>query len=228
MGGAPIVPTVTNARDNRRRDVHRARAGLISLRSLCYKKHVDDADRSLVERIKAGDVAAFERLFSRHHQRIYRFASRMCRHAQDAEDVLQDTFLAAFRHLKTFRGKARFTTWLYTIAANSCRRTRRGSGAEAPVEETGPDGGALPVDDWTRRPDALFLRKETRRAIEDAVAALPKDQRLVLVLRDMEGLSAEEVSRIVGASVPAVKSRLHRARLFVRNRLSRRFQESRR
>jgi RNA polymerase sigma-70 factor (ECF subfamily) len=185
---------------------------------------VEDADRSLVERIKAGDAAAFERLFSKHHQRIYRFASRMCRHAQDAEDILQDTFLAAYRHLKTFRGKSRFTTWLYTIAANACSRKRRGA---APVPAPEADGPML-VDDWTRRPDVQLLRNETRRAIEDAVASLPKEQRLVLVLRDMEGLPAEEVSRIVGASVPAVKSRLHRARLTVRDQLTRRFQEGRR
>lgn len=184
---------------------------------------VDDADRSLVERVKAGDLAAFERLFSRHHQRIYRFASRMCRHAQDAEDVLQDTFLSAFRHAKTFRGNARFTTWLYTIAANACRRSRRGGRTDT-AAETGRDGPAL-IDDWTRRPDVQAMRNQTRQAIEEAVASLPKDQRLVLVLRDMEGLPAEAVGRIVGASVAAVKSRLHRARLAVRDELTHRFQE---
>jgi RNA polymerase sigma-70 factor (ECF subfamily) len=186
---------------------------------------VEDADRSLVERIKGGDVAAFERLFARHHQRIYRFASRMCRHAQDAEDILQETFLAAFRHLKTFHGKSRFTTWLYTIAANSCRRTRRHSGETTTIGETDGAERHVPVDDWTRRPDIQAMHRDTRRAIEDAVAALPKDQRLVLVLRDMEGLPAEDVGRIVGASVAAVKSRLHRARLAVRNDLTLRFQE---
>jgi RNA polymerase sigma-70 factor (ECF subfamily) len=186
---------------------------------------VEDADRALVERVKAGDDAAFERLFSRHAERIFRFASRMCRHAQDAEDILQDTFLAAYRHLNTFGGKARFTTWLYTIAANSCRRTRRRASAAATIEEADRGDGRVPVDDWTRRPDVQAMRKDTRRAIEDAVAGLPKDQRLVLVLRDMEGLPAEEVGRITGASVAAVKSRLHRARLAVRNDLTRRFQE---
>jgi RNA polymerase sigma-70 factor (ECF subfamily) len=189
---------------------------------------VEDVDRALVERVKRGDDSAFERLFSRHAERIFRFASRMCRHAQDAEDILQDTFLAAYRHLDTFRGKARFTTWLYAIAANSCRRTRRHAGAAATIDEPDRSNGHVPVDDWTRRPDVQAMRNDTRRAIEDAVAALPKDQRLVLVLRDMEGLSADEVGRITGASVPAVKSRLHRARMAVRNELTRRFQESRR
>lgn len=187
---------------------------------------MEDVDRALVERVKAGDDSAFERLFSRHAERIFRFASRMCRHAQDAEDILQDTFLAAYRHLGTFRGKARFTTWLYTIAANSCRRTRRHSGASTAIEETDRAERDVPVDDWTTRPDIQAMRKETRQAIEDAVAALPKDQRLVLVLRDMEGLPAEDVGRIMGVSVAAVKSRLHRARLAVRNDLTRRFQES--
>ncbi|MFZ5862923.1 MAG: RNA polymerase sigma factor [Nitrospirota bacterium] len=186
---------------------------------------MEDVDRALVERVKEGDSSAFERLFSRHAERIFRFASRMCRHAQDAEDILQETFLAAYRHLNTFGGKARFTTWLYTIAANSCRRTRRHAGASTTINDTDGADGHVPVDDWTRRPDVQAIRKETRRVIEDAVAALPKDQRLVLVLRDMEGLPAEEVARITGASVPAVKSRLHRARLAVRNDLTRRFQE---
>ncbi len=189
---------------------------------------MNDADRSLVERVKAGDVAAFERLFSRHQARLYRFASRMCRHAQDAEDILQDTFLAAFRHAKTFRGRARFTTWLYTIAANACRRSRRGARPSMGVDEADGEGPAAPVDDWTRRPDVQVMRKETRRAIDDAIASLPRDQRLVLVLRDMEGLPAEEVGRIVGVGVPAVKSRLHRARLAVRAHLARHFQDPRR
>lgn len=186
---------------------------------------MEDADRLLVERVKAGDITAFERLFSRHHQRIYRFASRMCRHTQDAEDILQETFLAAYRHLNTFHGKSRFTTWLYTIAANSCRRTRRHARESTTIGEGDGADRHVPVDDWTRRPDVQTMQKDTRRAIEDSVAALPKDQRLVLVLRDMEGLPAEEVGRITGASVAAVKSRLHRARLAVRNDLTRRFQE---
>lgn len=188
------------------------------------KAAVQSADEPLVERAKAGDLAAFEHLFSRHSQRIYRFASRMCRHAHDAEDILQETFLSAFRHAKTFRGKSRFTTWLYTIAANACRRSRRRAGATVAMGDGGTDI-PTPVADWTRRPDVQAIDKETRQALENAVATLPKDQRLVLVLRDMEGLPAEEVSRIVGGSVAAVKSRLHRARLAVRNELTRRFQE---
>jgi RNA polymerase sigma-70 factor (ECF subfamily) len=187
---------------------------------------VEDVDRALVERVRAGDGAAFERLFSRHSERIFRFASRMCRHAQDAEDILQDTVLAALRHAETFRGTARFTTWLYTIAANACRRKRRGDPVARRSAEAGEHDEPVAVDDWTTRPDAVAARRETQRAIADAVAALPPDQRVVLVLRDMEGLPATEVGRILGLSVAAVKSRLHRARLAVRNDLTRRFQEA--
>lgn len=187
---------------------------------------MEDVDRGLVERVKAGDSAAFERLFARHADRIFRFASRMCRHAQDAEDILQDTFLAALRHVETFRGTARFTTWLYTIAANACRRKRRGDPVSRRSAEAGGHDEPIAIDDWTTRPDAVAARRETQRAIANAVTALPPDQRVVLLLRDMEGLPATEVGRILGVSVAAVKSRLHRARLAVRNDLTRRFQES--
>lgn len=186
-----------------------------------------DPDALLVERVKAGDATAIEALFARHRDRLFRFASRMCRHAHDAEDVLQDTFLSALQHVARFRGDSRVTTWLYTIASHACLKKRRRAAPES-LDEGGGGGGVHrhdPIDDWSRRPDEVFRRKETGRALADAIAAVPADQRLVLVLRDMEGLPAPEVSRILGISVPAVKSRLHRARAEVRQRLTRHFAE---
>lgn len=186
---------------------------------------MDDPDLPLIERLKAGDTTAIEPLFARHRDRLFRFASKMCRHTHDAEDVLQETFLSALQHLKGFRGRARVTTWLYTVASHACLKKRRGPAVESLGDGNGPAPHQEPADDWSRRPDEVFRRKETGRALADAIAAVPADHRLVLVLRDMEGLSAPEVSRIVGISVSAVKSRLHRARIEVRHRLTRHFSE---
>jgi DNA-directed RNA polymerase specialized sigma24 family protein len=147
----------------------------------------------------------------------------MCRHAQDAEDILQDTFLAAFRHARP--------SAVMLDSRPGCTPSRPTPAAERGVARDPSagrgdrhDGPAIPVDDWTRRPDVQVMGKETRRAIEAAVASLPKDQRLVLVLRDMEDCRPK---RSAGSwrGRSTVKSRLHRARLAVRSDLTRRFQE---
>ncbi|MBI4714350.1 MAG: RNA polymerase sigma factor, partial [Nitrospirae bacterium] len=169
-----------------------------------------------------------EALFEHHAGTIYNFGYRMCRHPEDAQDVLQETFLAAFKGLKNFRETARLTTWLYKIASSACLKKRR-KGKYAParelsIEEFLPlsrEGEGPPqIADWSRHPLTKLERKELQRLLAAAVAGLPEDYRVVLVLRDMEGLSAREVARILGISAAAVKSRLHRARLFVRERLS--------
>ncbi len=187
-----------------------------------------DQDRILIERFKKGDAAAFEKLFERYSGRIYNFSLRMCRHVEDAQDVLQDTFLAAIKGIRNFKGRSSLTTWLYKIASTACLKKRRRRKYDPKqvmsLESFMPDpegrDGPLDIADWSRSAQDELQRKETREALEEAVAALPKEYRVVLILRDMEGLSAEETGRVLGLSVPAVKSRLHRARLFVRRRLS--------
>lgn len=175
-----------------------------------------------------GDGAvAFDRLYRDHVDRIYRFAQRLCGQVEDAKDLVQDTFLNAYRGLEQFRGDAQVSTWLYRIAARAClrlRRKRKGEpNRELSLEEFIPTSEGefllqIPTDGLT--PEEALENKELRRALHQAIQKLPNKYRLVLVLRDMEGLTAKEVGTIIGLNERAVKSRLHRARLFVRRELS--------
>lgn len=176
------------------------------------------ADRSLRE---------FDRLYHEHVDRIFRLAQRLCGHADDARDLVQETFLNAYRRFDQFRGEAQVSTWLYTIASRAClrmRRKRKGEPArELSLDEFIPTSEGelrlqIPVQGLT--PEEALERKELKRALNAAIQKLPPKYRLVLVLRDMEGLSAKEVGDIMGLNERAVKSRLHRARLFVRRELS--------
>lgn len=173
------------------------------------------------------DAAAFDRLYREHVDRIYRFAQRLCGQVDDAKDLVQDTFLNAYRGLNRFRGDAQISTWLYTIASRACIRMRRKRKEEPErelsLEEFIPTSEGefklqIPTDGLT--PEEALENKELRRALQQAIEKLPKRYRLVLVLRDMEGLTAKEVGSIMGLNERAVKSRLHRARLFVRRELS--------
>lgn len=173
------------------------------------------------------DAAAFDRLYREHVDRIYRFAQRLCGQMDDAKDLVQDTFLNAYRGLNRFRGDAQISTWLYTIASRACirmRRKRKGEPErELSLEEFIPTSEGefklqIPTDGLT--PEEALENKELRRALQQAIQKLPKKYRLVLVLRDMEGLTAKEVGSVMGLNERAVKSRLHRARLFVRRELS--------
>jgi RNA polymerase sigma-70 factor (ECF subfamily) len=175
-----------------------------------------------------GDGAvAFDRLYRDHVDRIYRFAQRLCGQVEDAQDLVQDTFLNAYRGLEGFRGDAQVSTWLYRIAARAClrlRRKRKGEPArELSLEEFIPTSEGefrlqVPTDGLT--PEEALENKELKRALHQAIQKLPDKYRIVLVLRDMEGLTAKEVGTIMGLNERAVKSRLHRARLFVRRELS--------
>lgn len=175
-----------------------------------------------------GDGAqAFDRLYRDHVDRIYRFAQRLCRRVEDAQDLVQDTFLNAYRGLGQFRGDAQVSTWLYRIATRASlrlRRKRKGEpDRELSLDEFIPTSDGeftlqIPTDGLT--PEEALQNKELRRAVHQAIQKLPNKYRLVLVLRDMEGLTAKEVGAIMGLNERAVKSRLHRARLFVRRELS--------
>lgn len=173
------------------------------------------------------DAEAFDRLYREHVDRLYRFAQRFCGQAEDAKDLVQETFLNAYRGIGRFRGDAQISTWLYRIASRACvrmRRKRRGEPErELSIEEFIPTSEGefrlqIPTDGLT--PEQALENKELRRALQQAIQKLPGNYRLVLVLRDMEGLSAKEVGSVMGLNERAVKSRLHRARLFVRRELS--------
>ncbi len=169
----------------------------------------------------------FDKLYRDHVDLMYRFANRLCGESEAAKDLVQETFLNAYRGFKDFRGDAQVSTWLYTIASRAClRMRRRQKGApecELSLEEFIPTSEGefrlqIPVDQLS--PEEAFQNKELRQALDAAIDKLPKKYKMVLVLRDMEGLSAKEVGTIMGLNERAVKSRLHRARLFVRRELS--------
>ena len=170
---------------------------------------------------------AFDKLYRDHVDLVYRYAYRRCGDMESANDLVQETFLNAFRGMNAFRGDARVSTWLYTIASRAAMRLRRKrKGAperELSLEEFIPTSDGefrlqIPIEGLT--PEQALENKELREALDQAINKLPKKYRIALVLRDMEGLSAKEVSGIMGLSERAVKSRLHRARLFVRRELS--------
>lgn len=172
-------------------------------------------------------MTGFDKLYREHVDLMYRFANRLCGETEAAKDLVQETFLNAYRGFKDFRGEAQVSTWLYTIAARACMRMRRRrKGAperELSLEEFIPTSDGefrlqIPVEGQS--PEEALQNKQLRRALDDAINRLPKKYKMVLVLRDMEGLSAKEVGDVMGLSERAVKSRLHRARLFVRRELS--------
>ena len=169
----------------------------------------------------------FDRVYRDYVDLIYRFAHRLCGENEAAKDIVQETFLNAYKGLKDFRGEAQISTWLYTIASHACmrmRRKRKGEPArELSLEEFIPTSDGefklqIPIDGLT--PEEALQNKELRRILNQAIEMLPPPYRMVLVLRDMEGLSAKEVGSIMRLNERAVKSRLHRARLFVRKELS--------
>lgn len=176
-------------------------------------------DAELLEKARAGDRAALEALLTAHQSQIYRFGMRICRDPEDARDVLQDTMLAMARGVRDFRGSSSISTWLYTIARSFCIKKRRRS-VFAPAEEhsldTEASGEAAQLVDQAKSPDEALAGKQVERALEEAIGALDPMYREVLVLRDVEGLTAPEVAEVLGINVQAVKSRLHRARLAVR------------
>jgi RNA polymerase sigma-70 factor, ECF subfamily len=177
---------------------------------------VPDDDLQLLERARSGQRDALEQLLERHQTQVYRFGMKMCRDPEDAKDVLQDTLLSVARNVRDFRGSSSISTWLYTIARSFCVKKRRKT-KFAPRDAAAPlEGDAERIADPGVSADEALATKQVERALEAAIAELEPMYREVLLLRDVEGLTAPEVARVTGASVQAVKSRLHRARLAVR------------
>jgi len=187
-------------------------------------------EQALIAASKDGDPAALDTLVRTHQNRVYGFAMRMCRNVEDAKDILQETFLGMVRSIREFREESKFSTWLYRIASNAClKKRRRGVYDPTPEQELSLDelmprpdseGRKPEIADWSDDAERALLRGELSARMEAAIDKLPKDYKIVLVLRDVEGFSAEETAQAVGLSVAAVKSRLHRARVFVRRELA--------
>ena len=192
-----------------------------------------DADAELIARLRSHDGSALEILMERYSSRIYRVAVGITRNHAEAEEVVQDAFLALFRKIDTFEGRSALGTWLYRVAANAALIKRRGKRAEleTSLEECLPtflaDGHregdrAWLLADWSGTPESELLSGEAREILSSALDQLPEHYRALIVLRDVEELSNEQVAEILGESVPSVKSRLHRARMALREVLTRR------
>jgi RNA polymerase sigma-70 factor, ECF subfamily len=181
------------------------------------------SDEHLLAAARAGNGQALEQLLERHQAQVYRFGMKMCRDPEEAKDVLQDTLLAMARGVRDFRGASSISTWLYSIARSFCIKKRRRS-QFAPEEvrslDTDVAAEARGLADPGEAPDETLAGKQVEQALESAISALEPMYREVLLLRDVEGLTAPEVAEVLGVSVQAVKSRLHRARLSVRQRVA--------
>ncbi|MBI4354811.1 MAG: sigma-70 family RNA polymerase sigma factor [Candidatus Omnitrophica bacterium] len=185
-------------------------------------------DQQLIPKLQARDEAALEALMAQYQARVFGLALRLSGNRQDAEEVLQDVFLAVFQKIDGFRGEAKLSSWIYRITANAAlmKLRKRPKVQQIPLEEElGPamtDEGMIaePVVDWSRLPNDELDRKELGQRIEQALNLLPADYRSVVVLRDVEGFSAQEACDMLSLSEAALKSRLHRGRLFLRKQLA--------
>lgn len=187
-------------------------------------------DLALVQSAREGDMAAFEQLIKRYDRNVFRIANHITQNREDAEDVVQDAFLKAYQKLDQFQGNSKFYTWLVRIAVNEALmklRKRKASKTVSIDEDVETDEGFVPreVTDWSPNPEQLYKQAELGDILEKTIQGLPSGFRTVFVLRDVEGLSTEETADALGLSIPAVKSRLLRARLQLRERLSRHFKK---
>lgn len=186
---------------------------------------------ALVQAAKRGDVSAFEQLVKRYDRNIFRIAQHITQNREDAEDVTQDAFLKAYENLEQFQGNSKFYTWLVRIAVNESlmklrrRRTDRTVSLDEDIK-TEEDTMPREVADWSPNPEQLYKQGELKDILRKTIQGLPASFRTVFVLRDVEGLSTEETAEALNLSIPAVKSRLLRARLQLRERLNKYFRKA--
>ena len=192
------------------------------------------SDEELVARARGKDFAAFEELLDRYEDKVFRLAYRFVRNESEAKEILQDTFLSIWRKLDTFKGDSLFSSWLYRVAANTALMRLRSQRRHPEVSTEDLPAGFLDErrdlpavgENWSRRPDEQLQSDELRRHIQAAVDALPELYRTVFLIRDVEGLSTEETAELLGVSIPTVKTRLHRARLALREAITGYFNKS--
>ncbi len=187
-------------------------------------------DRALLTRLQAGDKSACAECIERHAPEVYRLALRLMRSEAEAEEVVQETFLSAFKAIDAFEGRSSLSTWLYRIAHNAAlMRLRRAEPDTVPVDAPDLDGDGVQVPrqlfDWCCLPEQDYDTAEARQELELAIRELPEKLRAVFVLRELEGLSTEATAEALDLSLEAVKTRLHRARLWLRERLADYFTE---
>lgn len=210
---------------------------LVAMRAAMYtpaldsENAIDEAnEQRLLQRIKEGDKSACTECIGLHSPGVYRLALRMVSSPEEAEDIVQETFLNAFRTIDAFEGRSRLGTWLYRIAYNAAlMRLRKKQplyvSIDPPVLEEEETVTPIQLFDWCCLPEDDFQTSEARTELERAIAELPETLRAVFVLRELEGLSTEETAQVLNVSLSNVKVRLHRARLWLRERLSAYFTE---
>jgi len=204
-------------------------AAAAQARSVAAGPRRPDPDAGLVEKLRRGDIDAPDLLVETFGDRVYRLAIRITGNEQDAEEVVQDALWTAARKIDTFKGESAFGSWLYRITANTAYQKLRGRQAkkhEVPWEDLFPTFDELgqhvdPVSDWSPKAEEPALQNELRTVLSTAIDDLPEDYRTAFLMHDVEGLSNPEIAESLGISLPAVKSRVHRSRLFLRQRLSR-------
>ncbi len=184
-------------------------------------------ENELIERAKNRDHAAFEELVKRNQARIYNLGLKLLGNREDAADLLQETFINAYYALPKFEGKSAFSTWLYRIATNNAfmkmRKKKIPLVRFEPVDDQDGKKHFTEIADWSGDPKAHLQNEELKILIEKSVNALPGKYKTIFVLHDIEGFSTEEISKMLELSVPAVKSRIHRSRMYLRDRLSQYF-----
>ena len=197
-----------------------------------------DSETVLIERLCEGDAAALEALMARYASRVYRVARAIARTEADAEEVVQDVFLTLATRIDRFEGRAALGSWIYRVATNAALVTRRRKRAQLEVsledhlptvKEDGHRDGVRSylLADWSQSPEAELADNEARGVLSRAIERLPEPYQVVLVLRDVEELSNEEAAEILGKSLATIKSRLHRARMALREQLTRHWAASR-
>lgn len=183
-------------------------------------------ENELIEKAKSGDRKALSELVKKYEQTVYNFAFKFCRNKEKAENTMQETFVSMVKSLNQFGGKSKLSTWLYTVVSNHClmqaRSEKKHIHSSIDDEETYID--EKEISDWDVTPDRVTENSELKEVLDEAILKLQDDYRIVFLLRDVEGFSTEETGNMMGLSIPAVKSRLHRARAFLRNEINKKFE----
>lgn len=184
----------------------------------------------LVEKAKLGDTKAFEELMRRTQDKIYNLGIKFFGNKEDAADLLQETYIKAYESLPNFEGRSSFSTWLYRIATNfALMKLRKEKMKKVSIEELKEisDGSKDSIDfyDWSENPYLHYKNEELKEILNEAINSLPPKYKTIFILHDIEGLSIQEVAKILSLSVPTVKTRIHRSRLYLREKLSEYFKK---
>lgn len=186
-------------------------------------------EQKLIEQAQRGDKKALTELVKLYEQTVFNFSFKICRNKEKAEHTMQETFLSMVKNIKQFSGESKLSTWLYRVVSNHCLMLARSAGKYefASFEDEDAVIDEKSIADWKVTPDKITENNELKDFLDKAIEKLPADYRIVFMLRDVEGLSTEETAKMVELTIPAVKSRLHRARAFLRDELNERFKYER-